>query len=212
MARPTKLTPEVAQIIYKHIAECATYEAACEAAGIGYSTFRSWLLRGEDDKAWVDAHPNALVLPEELMFLEFLEGVTRAHAESLTSAAKAYHSGIIGGQSHEYMREQVTEPLRDKKGDLVLDKDNNPKMVTKTIEREVVRQDKADWRAAESFLKRRDTENWSDKLVIEATLKQLPSDAVYLLPQLAETAQSAGVDLVDIFNHLIREFANAEAS
>jgi hypothetical protein len=46
MARPTKLTPEIQEIILKAIDIGATYKDAAEAAGINYDTFNNWMKRG----------------------------------------------------------------------------------------------------------------------------------------------------------------------
>lgn len=211
MARPSKLTPPVAEIILRHIAECATYEAAANAAGISYATFRNWMVRGEQDMAWCDAHPRSLVLPEQLLFVQFLEAVTRAQAEALTNASRSVHQGITGATAHEYTRETITEPVRDKAGNIVLDDNKAPRMYTRTLERETVKQKEPDWRAGIEFLKRRDTDHWSDKLIIEATLKQVPSDALQLLPELAQSAEAAGLDLVQVFTEMLNELGKVRA-
>lgn len=43
MARPTKYTPETVQKITQAIELGATYELACNYAGISYETFRKWM-------------------------------------------------------------------------------------------------------------------------------------------------------------------------
>lgn len=213
MGRPTKLTPEVANIIIQHIGECATYESAANAAGISYSTFRSWMVRGEQDGAWVEARPNALVLPEQLRFVEFSEAVTRAQAQALATAARSVHEGITGAVAREFTREKITEPARDKAGNIILDKDTQkPMMVERTLERETVKQKEPDWRAGIEFLKRRDTDNWTDKLIIEATLKQVPSEALSLLPELARLAEEAEMDLANIFAEMVSQFGQAKVA
>ena len=45
MGRPTKLTPEVTKTITDAIAIGATYQAAAEYAGVGYSTFLAWMVK-----------------------------------------------------------------------------------------------------------------------------------------------------------------------
>ena len=64
MARPTKLTPEVQELICKAIRIGATYQAAAEAAGISYDTFNEWR-KGKSSK-----------------FLRFSEAVDRANADA----------------------------------------------------------------------------------------------------------------------------------
>lgn len=210
MARPTKLNPDTAQTIIDHIAGCATYKAAAEAAGISYDTFNNWMRRGREDRAWCDAHPNACVLMEELAFVQFFDAVTRAQARALTGASRSVHEGFMGAVAREFVREVITEPVRDKAGNLVLEANNEPKMFTRTIEREVVKQKEPDWRAGIEFLKRRDPENWSDKLIIEAMIKHVPAPALQLLPELAQKAEAAGLDLERVFSEMIVQMAQSQ--
>jgi uncharacterized Fe-S cluster-containing radical SAM superfamily protein len=50
MGRPSKLTPEVQEKICNAIRAGNYYEAACAYAGIDYSTFRRWMIKGEKAK------------------------------------------------------------------------------------------------------------------------------------------------------------------
>lgn len=68
MARPSKLTPEVQKRLTEAIKAGNYYEAACGFAGIGYSTFRRWMLRGEKAKSG--------------KYRQFWEAVTRAELEA----------------------------------------------------------------------------------------------------------------------------------
>lgn len=45
--RPSKLTAATKQKLTRAIALGATYELACQSAGIAYQTFRQWMLKGE---------------------------------------------------------------------------------------------------------------------------------------------------------------------
>ena len=47
MGRPSKLTPEVQEKICQAIRAGNYYEAASDYAGIDYSTFRRWMVKGE---------------------------------------------------------------------------------------------------------------------------------------------------------------------
>jgi hypothetical protein len=51
MARPTKLTPELQEKICNAIRAGNYYEAACGFVGIHYSTFRRWMIQGENAKS-----------------------------------------------------------------------------------------------------------------------------------------------------------------
>ncbi len=68
MGRPSKLTPEVQEKICQAIREGNYYEAACAYAGIGYSTFRMWMVKGEKAKSG--------------KYREFVEAVKRAEYEA----------------------------------------------------------------------------------------------------------------------------------
>lgn len=68
MARPSKLTPEVIKRLTEAIRAGNYYEAACGYAGIGYSTFRAWMVRGEKAKSG--------------KYWEFVEAITRAEYEA----------------------------------------------------------------------------------------------------------------------------------
>ena len=47
MGRRTKLTPEMHDLIVKHIRSGAFDYVAAQAAGVGPTTFRRWMNRGE---------------------------------------------------------------------------------------------------------------------------------------------------------------------
>jgi DNA invertase Pin-like site-specific DNA recombinase len=68
MARPTKLTPPVAERIVKAFRAGNYAEAAARSAGIGASTYYRWLERGEAEEVGI---------PRDL-----LEEVRRAEAEA----------------------------------------------------------------------------------------------------------------------------------
>ena len=77
MARPSKLTPEVTKRLTEAIRAGNYYEAACGYAGIGYSTFRVWMTKGEKAKSmgimtWASLEP--VIEPEQS-----LEIIRRAH-------------------------------------------------------------------------------------------------------------------------------------
>lgn len=50
MARPTKLTPEVQAKLLEAIRVGASLASACDYAGVDYSNFRKWMIRGEKEK------------------------------------------------------------------------------------------------------------------------------------------------------------------
>ena len=51
MARPSKLTPEIQQIIGDNIALGLTYRLAAESAGVTYKTLNEWNQKGQTEKS-----------------------------------------------------------------------------------------------------------------------------------------------------------------
>ena len=51
MPRPSKLTDECQARLVEPLRSGATYALACQAAGVAYSTFRHWMLKGEKAKS-----------------------------------------------------------------------------------------------------------------------------------------------------------------
>ncbi len=80
MARPTKLTPERQAKLVEVIAAGNYYETACQAAGVDYSTFRNWMIRGEEE-----THGK---------YREFFEALTRAEAEAEMQAVAIWHKAM----------------------------------------------------------------------------------------------------------------------
>ena len=68
MGRPSKLTPEVQELIVDGISAGLTYRLSCERAGIFPSTFYVWIERGERQVKG--------------RYKDFAEAVTRAKADS----------------------------------------------------------------------------------------------------------------------------------
>lgn len=68
--QPTKLTPERTERLLQAIRAGNYYDAACAYAGIGYSTFREWIVRGEKAKTG--------------KYAEFAEAVKKAELDAET--------------------------------------------------------------------------------------------------------------------------------
>ena len=68
MGRPSKLTPEVVKRLTEAIRDGNYYEAACGYAGIHYSTFRKWMIKGEKAKSG--------------KYREFFEDIMQAECEA----------------------------------------------------------------------------------------------------------------------------------
>jgi transposase len=112
------LTQEVHEFIVDALEQGAYAATACEAAGIGESTYYRWLARGEqaandyadenepkrDDYTNAKAHKAALTkwrknAEQELPFVEFWEAVTRATARAELFAVRTLHSIVEDAQS-----------------------------------------------------------------------------------------------------------------
>lgn len=70
VGRPTALTPEIQARICEALRDGNYYEAACKKAGIGYNTFRKWMIRGKRSRG---------------KFREFMEAVHKAEADAETT-------------------------------------------------------------------------------------------------------------------------------
>lgn len=76
--RPLKLTPKVRESICLAIEQGATYEIACGYAGVSYSAFRNWILRGEAERSRIQG--GALADPAEKPFLQLVDALDESHA------------------------------------------------------------------------------------------------------------------------------------
>lgn len=154
MARPTKLDEKVQKVICDRLKAGCTRKAAAVSAGIVYVTFLDWLQKGEQ------ARSGAL--------REFFLAVEEAEAEAevratllLTQAGQGYD----GGYKQRTVKTEVrTKRTRHPDG-TVVEEPVTVQIVTETEHTEKVR----DWRATESWLKRRKRKEWGDKLDQELT-------------------------------------------
>lgn len=95
MARPTKLTPDVQNIIISAIERGHTYESACGLAGIHYDTFNEWRKRGNEEIERLK-NPRCKLKEDEGPFVEFSEALTRAEAGMVENALLAIDMGALG--------------------------------------------------------------------------------------------------------------------
>lgn len=78
--RPTKLTADVEKRLVWALQMGSTYAHACQYAGIGYSTFRAFMTRGEAEKERLEKGGKAdgAMARKERPFLEFWEAIKSA--------------------------------------------------------------------------------------------------------------------------------------
>ena len=145
MPAKCKLTPERHKIIVDTIAAGGTDVMAYTRANVSCPTFYNWMKDGEKSKSGFK--------------LEFFKAVTRAREQANLLAVVAFRTGLTNSETVEETRETFSETRMDKNGE--------PYTYTKTTIRNRVIHHPAEWRAGEAWLKRRDTEHWSDKITIQ---------------------------------------------
>jgi hypothetical protein len=95
--RPSKLTPEVQQIIVDILRNCGTRTAAAGRSRVHMATFLDWMRRGEQATSG--------------KFYDFLCAVKDAEAQAVLMATRTVHHSIIGGW--------FKVPARDKDGNYI---------------------------------------------------------------------------------------------
>ena len=174
MPRPTKLTPDTQTRIQDALMTGATIEKVCAYVGVGTTTFYRWMEKGE--------------LAKRGNYREFWDAVTQAQASAHINATEALASGMIPSETEVDIVEVITETRIDAKT-------GKPYKYEKTIQRKSVTIHPGDWRAAESFLKRRDAANWSATLNVNIDVR-LVQDAIKAL-------ETLGQDPAEVFRKLI---------
>jgi transposase len=82
--RPCKLTEELAEKICHYISQGNYFDTSCKLVGIDYSTFRAWILKGEEDGRG--------------KFHDFSESIKRAEAEAEAKRVEMIlKAGSLGG-------------------------------------------------------------------------------------------------------------------
>lgn len=166
--RNTLLTPELHKVIVDSLTLGCPIIDACQHVGIHETTYYLWRNRGQAELDRLEANPNARERKSEQPFVEFLKDTTRAQAEARRAAVASIRQayGLRGITTENVTTKTVSETkLRKKRlpdGTVV----EEPYTWTRTETTKTVSQYPSDWRAAMEFLKRRDKENWSDKIVV----------------------------------------------
>lgn len=138
-----KYTPELVNDIIALLETGSTDVDAYSTVGISHETFYTWL----------EQKP------------EFSEAVSRAYAQARRDAIGSIRTALTDRIVEDETEEIIEEPLWDSKArKWVTDEYGNPVIITR---KKITRTKKliaSDWRAGESYLKRRDAKYWSERL------------------------------------------------
>lgn len=83
--RPSKFTPEVVDRLLNAIRAGATYEVACDHAGIAYSTLRSWIVAAEESR-------------NDQAKMDLLEAIKKAEADAEVANIALIRKAASDGQ------------------------------------------------------------------------------------------------------------------
>lgn len=94
--RPTKLTPDVQNILISAIERGHAFQSACDLAGVSMSSFCLWRNRGDAEiKRLENPRHRGETKPEEVPYLQFSEALTRAEAGMVDNALAAIDAGAF---------------------------------------------------------------------------------------------------------------------
>jgi hypothetical protein len=167
VGRRSKLNDDIQVQLVKLISIGVTIETACANVGITDRTFYNWYRKGE--------------AATRGKYFQFFQVITRARSQAHIAAVGAVATGLQKSQTTTETTETTTETrLRTVKhyneaGKLSAAEDM-PYEYTKTVRKRSLTVAPPDWRAGIEFLKRRDSDNWSDKVTI--TIEDLRQKAI----------------------------------
>jgi AcrR family transcriptional regulator len=168
MARKSKYTPELVSQIVQLLEDGNTDTDTCSLVGISKETFYNWL----QDKA------------------EFIDAVSRARGIARQRAVDAWRQAMDESSTKSAKTVVFTETRLNKNGE--------PYTYTRTTTEKQVTENAPDWRAAESYLKRRDPANWAETFIIKVT------------PEQKQVLDRFGKSASEAFEELINNLAEAE--
>lgn len=163
--RQTKLTAKRKEQIIDLLSKGATDKDVCGAVGIDYTTLYRWLKEGKENQSPLKS--------------EFYQSVTRARAQANLVAIESVRLGMLPSQ----IVMERTETVRETR----IDRNGRPYPYERTEVIKSITKQPGDWRAGIEYLKRRDPEHWTDRVVLSfspeavAVMHQLginPSEAV----------------------------------
>lgn len=165
--RKSKFTLETREKLISLLKIGITDKDACPQAGISVSTFYDWVDIG--DAVREDRLHDRMPKDEETrqLYLEFSDSVSRARSESNGVAVVAFRTGLRPSEILEETVDTFTETRLDRNG--------VPYEYTRTTKKVTTRKLPADWRAGADWLRRRDPDNWSDKI----DTRQTPSGTTW---------------------------------
>lgn len=174
--RKTKYAPEIAKRIADLISSGCIIEDVCAKVGIAQSTYFKWLIDHS----------------------EFSEMCNRAKADANVNATlilrKAMMPHDVSSETTKTITETRLRKVRDEQGQI----SEVPYQYSKT-ERSNTLSNEFDWHAALEFLKRRDPDNWSEKLIIKID------------PEHAAILKRLGLSASEAWQQLMQELASADA-
>lgn len=101
--RPTRLHPGLMDEIAAKVEDGCPIEAAAISSGVPASTYHSWMARGREARAILDASVD--LDPKELIFLEFLERMEGSRASAMAKAVTAHQRLAFGGEVLEVVEQ-----------------------------------------------------------------------------------------------------------
>lgn len=157
------LDKKLIRAICGFLAEGGTDRDAAELAGISTAVFYKWIASGkfwkEHDRESAVAVPNGLLTTEPgiSLSIEFMEGVTRARAKARRRAIQALKFGAEGGTSKRVVTKVFTETRQTRDGKGTWEYRREELINESTLHA-------PDWRAGVEYLKRRDRDNWTERI------------------------------------------------
>lgn len=104
MARPSKLTKEIIELIAGSVLYGCSYQDSCEAVGIDYTTFRKWMQKGENSRSGD--------------YFELFDKVTKANAQCAVNFTRVIQTAAAKGDA-KYALEWLKRRRRAEWGDNV---------------------------------------------------------------------------------------------
>lgn len=175
--------PNMTSNIVQYIEEGNPVEYACDMLGISTSSFYGWRARGRRERIRLNGNPRAKLREKEAVYLQFLDATTRAQANAKVEAVATMRAAILG----DHKTQEVTRFTETR-----LNAAGQPYQYEKTTTKAVIHP--PDWRAAESYLKRRDVKNFGDKFAVGVDTN--------LINRIADKAKTLEIEMNDLLENI----------